>query len=199
MPETNDQDINGGVDKLVALANVAAMSDAELDAASSGSPPPTAAADASDAAWRETVAHTSSSSRPARPPQSSVHSSSRGPAKKRAVPPEFDDAAASSIGDDEPIPTSTANPPKNQRRRTLSLPSTFRMKSNQPSFPVILMGIMSAPQNKEFISFLPDEQGFVIIDPMVFARNILPMHFEENVPTFDQFLHLLSIWYVCDV
>lgn len=191
MPETN---------KLVALANVAAMSDAELDAASSGSPPPTAAADASDAtAWRETVAHTSSSSRPARPPQSSVHSSSRGPAKKRAVPPDFDDAVASSIGDDEPILTSTANPPKNQRRRTLSLPSTFRMKSNQPSFPVILMGIMSAPQNKEFISFLPDERGFVIIDPMVFARNILPMHFKEKVPTFDQFLHLLSIWYVCDV
>lgn len=72
--------------------------------------------------------------------------------------------------------------------------STFKMKANQPSFPVILMAIMSAPQNKEYITFMSNDASFVIIHPMALASNVLPIHFEGNVPTFDQFLHLLAIW-----
>lgn len=72
--------------------------------------------------------------------------------------------------------------------------TTFKMKANQPSFPVILMAIMIAPQNKEFIAFLSDSQRFLIIHPGALAKNVLPIHFEDNVPTFDQFLYLLAIW-----
>lgn len=77
------------------------------------------------------------------------------------------------------------------RRRAAKM---FKMKDNQPSFPVVLMGIMSAPQNKEYISFLSDEQSFIIVHAEALAENILPMHFEANAPTLDQFLYLLETW-----
>lgn len=82
---------------------------------------------------------------------------------------------------------------KKQQRRASSATS-FRMKANQPSFPVILMAIMSASQNKEYITFLSDKQSFIIMNPTSLAKNVLPIHFEDNIPTFDQFLYLLAIW-----
>ena len=72
--------------------------------------------------------------------------------------------------------------------------NTFKMKANQPSFPVILMAIMSAPQNKDYITFLSDKKRFIIINPNDLANKVLPIHFEEHVPTFDQFMYLLNIW-----
>ena len=72
--------------------------------------------------------------------------------------------------------------------------NTFKMKANQPSFPVILMAIMSAPQNKDYITFLSDKKRFIIMNPNDLANKVLPIHFEEHVPTFDQFMYLLNIW-----
>lgn len=68
------------------------------------------------------------------------------------------------------------------------------MKTGQPAFPVILMAIMSAPQNKDYITFLSDKQSFIIVHPEALAKNVLPIHFEGNVPSFDQFLALLFKW-----
>ena len=68
------------------------------------------------------------------------------------------------------------------------------MKANQPSFPTILMGILSAPQNNDCIQFLTDEQSFIIVNPNALERNVLPTHFQENVPTLEQFQYLLAIW-----
>lgn len=83
---------------------------------------------------------------------------------------------------------------KSQQQHQRKGSNTFKMKANQPSFPVILMAILSAPQNREFVTFLGDGKRFIIIQPRALARNVLPMHFEENVPSFDQFLYLLAIW-----
>ncbi|KAL7532050.1 hypothetical protein ACHAXR_004398 [Thalassiosira sp. AJA248-18] len=142
------------------------------------------------------------------------------PMKKRSVPTDADGAYAhEDLADHHRLTTGMPikfKPKKSKRARTsktnqdgqpkLSLHSSstssnhrraakmFKMKDNQPSFPVVLMGIMSAPQNKEYISFLSDQQSFIIVHAEALAENILPMHFEANVPTLDQFLYLLETW-----
>jgi len=83
----------------------------------------------------------------------------------------------------------------NRMTKTFSMMAIrFEMKASEPSFPVVLMGIMSAPQNEEFITFLSDEQSFVIVRPDALAKHILPAHFDGSAPTLDQFLDLLAIW-----
>ena len=67
-------------------------------------------------------------------------------------------------------------------------------KKNQPSFPVILMAIMSGSQNREYITFLSDEQRFIIIDSVALETKVLPIHFEASVPSYEQFLQLLHLW-----
>lgn len=61
------------------------------------------------------------------------------------------------------------------------------------SFPTILMGILSAPQNSECITFLSDDCSFIIINPE-FLENILPQYFENTAPTSDEFIQLLTLW-----
>jgi len=86
-------------------------------------------------------------------------------------------------------------PKSNRMTKTFSMMATrFEMKASELSFPVVLMGIMSAPQNEEFITFLSDEQSFVIVRPDALAKHVLPVHFEGSAPTLDQFLDLLAIW-----
>ena len=64
----------------------------------------------------------------------------------------------------------------------------------QPSFPVVLMGIISAPANAEHIAFLSDDMSFIIIHPDEMAK-IIPAHFEgSDVKSYDDFLHLLAVW-----
>lgn len=67
-------------------------------------------------------------------------------------------------------------------------------KKNKPSFPVILMAIMSGSQNREYITFLSDDQRFIIIDSVSLESKVLPLHFEANAPTYDHFLQLLDLW-----
>jgi hypothetical protein len=83
---------------------------------------------------------------------------------------------------------------KSQQSQKLPESGTFSMKKNQPPFPVILMAILSGSQNWEYITFLSDEQRFIIIDSVSLESKVLPIHFEENVPTYDQFLQLLDLW-----
>ena len=66
--------------------------------------------------------------------------------------------------------------------------------NDRPSFPTVLMGILSAPQNNEYITFLSDEQNFIIINSDEMERKVLPMYFENNVPSCDEFMHLLTSW-----
>eukprot|EP00571_Detonula_confervacea_P003222 CAMPEP_0172322272 /NCGR_PEP_ID=MMETSP1058-20130122/45463_1 /TAXON_ID=83371 /ORGANISM="Detonula confervacea, Strain CCMP 353" /LENGTH=510 /DNA_ID=CAMNT_0013037975 /DNA_START=33 /DNA_END=1565 /DNA_ORIENTATION=- len=66
--------------------------------------------------------------------------------------------------------------------------------NRQPSFPTVLMGIMSAPQNAEYITYLSDESSIIIINPEAVAKNVLPIHFEDTILTYDQFLYLLTMW-----
>ena len=61
------------------------------------------------------------------------------------------------------------------------------------SFPTILMGILSAPQNSDCITFLSDDCNFIIIDPEGLG-NILPQYFENTAPTSDEFIQLLTLW-----
>ena len=60
------------------------------------------------------------------------------------------------------------------------------------SFPTILMGILSAPQNSEYITFLSDDCNFIIINPEG-LENILPQYFENTAPTSDEFIQLLTL------
>ena len=137
------------------------------------------------------------------------------PAKKRAMPAEFDVtsviqrygvsatpnvATPESPCSNHSMPKATAkikpatkqNQIKSNKRRKGA--NTFKIKDNGPSFPVILMGIMSAPQNEEFITFLSDKKRFIVVHPGVLAKNVLPIHFDDDVPTFDQFLDLMAKW-----
>ena len=215
MPDSNIQDggnVGGdhgrGLNNLFALAHFAVMSEEERGVASSSSlrtcSPPTAST--KKKATSPSISNRTSSPAPRRP------------AKKRAVPAEFDDmttttqcygptaaATASPESHNKPslatttitTPAGTLNKPTKRLKQTKSKQrgsTTFKMKANQPSFPVILMAIMSAPQNKEFITFLSDGKSFIIVHPAALAKIALPIHFEENVPTFDQFLNLLAIW-----
>ena len=212
MPDSNIQDggnVGGdhgrGLNNLFALAHFAVMSEEERGVASSSSlrtcSPPTASTE------KKAAAHFSSNRTSSPAP--------RRPAKKRAVPAEFDDmtattqcygATAAATASPEShnkssttttTPAGTLNKPTKRLKQTKSKQrgsTTFKMKANQPSFPVILMAIMSAPQNKEFITFLSDGKSFIIVHPGALAKIVLPIHFEENVPTFDQFLNLLAIW-----
>ncbi len=70
----------------------------------------------------------------------------------------------------------------------------FKMMTKKPRFPVILMAIMTAPQNEKFISFLSDRQSFIIINPEALSTQVLPIHFENNVPSFEQFVDVLATW-----
>ena len=90
--------------------------------------------------------------------------------------------------------TSTQLLPSNKRPKKTNN-STFRMKANQPSFPVVLMAMLSATQNSQYITFLSNGDSFIIIDPVGLELNVLPKHFEDkNSPTYDEFLQLLAIW-----
>ena len=120
---------------------------------------------------------------------------SRKPVKKRSVPFDFgaDIVAKKST---KKASSSSPNKPKSKRQYQQSRRATgnFKMKANQPSFPTILMGILSAPQNNEYITFLSHEQNFIIINSDEMERKVLPMYFEHNVPSCDEFMHLLTLW-----
>ena len=120
---------------------------------------------------------------------------SRKPVKKRSVPFDF---GADIVAKKSTKKASSSSPskPKTKRQYQQSRRATgnFKMKANQPSFPTILMGILSAPQNNDCIQFLTDEQSFIIVNPNALERNVLPTHFQENVPTLEQFQYLLAIW-----
>ena len=120
---------------------------------------------------------------------------SRKPVKKRSVPFDF---GADIVAKKSTKKASSSSPskPKTKRQYQQSRRATgnFKMKANQPSFPTILMGILSAPQNNDCIQFLTDEQSFIIVNPNALVRNVLPTHFQENVPTLEQFQYLLAIW-----
>eukprot|EP00804_Cyclotella_cryptica_P022525 CCRYP_009432-RA/>CCRYP_009432-RA protein AED:0.21 eAED:0.21 QI:0/-1/0/1/-1/1/1/0/417 len=154
------------------------------------------------------------SSVPARP------ASSR-PAKKRPVPvelthpdPDLPQAATDGsvnanaapkndcLSPSEPLPRkkaaaqthSTAKSNKKpkvgkQNRRTSSFSST-------PSFPAILMGILSTPQNSEFITFLKDNRRFVVLDNTKFESQVLPIHFGATPATssYWNFTRMLDEW-----
>jgi hypothetical protein len=81
--------------------------------------------------------------------------------------------------------------------KTFFSPSFKPFKMNTPSFPIILMAIMTTPQNEKFISFLSDNQSFIIINPAALSRVVLPVHFEDCVPSFEQFVDILATWGFC--
>ena len=118
----------------------------------------------------------------------------RRPAKKRAVPAEFTNNVDSNTTTTALSSSSTSTQLSSLNKRPKKTNNnTFRMKANQPSFPVVLMGILSAPQNSDCITFLSDDCNFIIIDPEGLG-NILPQYFENTAPTSDEFLQLLAIW-----
>ena len=76
-----------------------------------------------------------------------------------------------------------------QRRRKSSLAS-------RPSFPAMLMGMLSTPQNSPYIKFLEDESRFVIVDFMAVESNLLSLHFEatDMSSLYWKFTKMLEEW-----
>ena len=120
----------------------------------------------------------------------------RRPAKKRAVPAEFTNVNSNTTTTAHHSSSSTSTQLSSLNKRPKKTNNnTFRMKANQPSFPVVLMAILSATQNSQYITFLSNGESFITIDPVGLELNVLPKHFEdENSPTYDEFLQLLAIW-----
>ena len=102
------------------------------------------------------------------------------------------------------LPTQSSLPTKTTTRKSSPKKSKDRMRHwltnptiHKPSFPTILMGILSAPQNDEHMTFLSSDDvndKFIIIDGDVLERVVLPLHFDDMSPTFDEFTQLLSLW-----
>ena len=163
---TTNED-NNGVGNLLALAHIATMADEIKPTTSDKSPP----------------------------------MMQRRPAKKRAVPAEFTNVNSNTTttAHHSSLSTSTqlswiqlSSSNKCPKKRNNN---TFRMKAHQPSFPVVLMAILSGTQNSQYITFLSNGESFIIIDPVGLELNVLPKHFEDtNSPTYDEFLQLLAIW-----
>jgi len=119
----------------------------------------------------------------------------RRPAKKRAVPAESNvNSNTTTTAHHSSSSTSTQLSSLNKRPKKTNN-NTFRMKANQPSFPVVLMAILSATENSQYITFLSNGESFITIDPVGLELNVLPKHFEDKIsPTYDEFLQLLAIW-----
>ena len=101
----------------------------------------------------------------------------------------------------EPLSQLPAEPQRKGRRRTATssdVPRVRRRKSQteRPSFPSILMGMLSNPQNADIISFLSDERRFIIVNPIALENKVLPLYAEElgETVTFAQFMNLLCQW-----
>ena len=86
----------------------------------------------------------------------------------------------------------STNSKKNKPRQCSS--NRNIISSEPPSFPVILMAILTSPQNEELIAFLSDEQSFIVIDPITLQNDVLPRHFEEDPPNLEQFTACLEKW-----
>ena len=114
----------------------------------------------------------------------------RRPVKKRAIETDTE-ARGNSKKIVVPSPSSVDMSSKHQHPRKGS--NAHKMKTSQPSFPLVLMAIMSSPQNNGFITFLSDGQSFVIINPDGLQKCVLHHH-AEFVPTYDHLLHLLAKW-----
>ena len=66
---------------------------------------------------------------------------------------------------------------------------------NESSFPVTLMAMIESPQSDSpCISFLSDNQRFVIVDPSRLEQEIFPKHFDLRTPTLDEFSEMLHLW-----
>ncbi|KAL3783872.1 hypothetical protein HJC23_007977 [Cyclotella cryptica] len=115
--------------------------------------------------------------------------------------------SSNSTGDEESpaVPTApgaSIAPPGHQRRRRMSrvgdpTASKRRRKSDdRPSFPAILMGILSNPKYADTISFLSDERRFIVVNPIELETTVLPLHFDASpgAMTCERFVNMLCKW-----
>ena len=66
---------------------------------------------------------------------------------------------------------------------------------NESTFPVTLMAIMeSQATDSPSITFLSDDQRFVIVDPCKLEKEIFPKHFDLRTPTLEEFSEMLKLW-----
>ncbi len=66
---------------------------------------------------------------------------------------------------------------------------------NESSFPVTLMAIIESQGNQSpCITFLSDDQRFVVIDPSRLEKEIFPKHFDLRTPTLEEFSEMLNLW-----
>ena len=100
-----------------------------------------------------------------------------------------------------PNPSAAAAPrPKKKPRRVSKRRSSKSTPRDHASFPAILLGVMSAPHNEDAITFLSDGCSFVVVNPDMLARNVLPMHAEAfgkgvgETVEFAEFAGLLAKW-----
>mmetsp|Transcript_12822 Transcript_12822/g.27188 ORF Transcript_12822/g.27188 Transcript_12822/m.27188 type:complete len:1118 (-) Transcript_12822:127-3480(-) len=117
------------------------------------------------------------------------------------------------------------NPPKKIRSKKTSHSNNHNSTEPPPSFPVILMAILSSPHTEgnqtnvsDVISFLSDNQSFIVVNPMVLEQEILPKHFGDyrhghsngnnnndnihgnrKIETFHEFQETLLYWgFTCE-
>lgn len=75
-------------------------------------------------------------------------------------------------------PTTIANPNPNSKHKD--------------SFPVALMKLLDDPTNDDVLTYLPDGESFVIVDPKKFTTDLMPQHFQ--VARFSTFTRRLKRW-----
>ncbi|KAL7466326.1 hypothetical protein ACHAXS_006624 [Conticribra weissflogii] len=125
---------------------------------------------------------------------------------------------------------SHGHPPKKIKSKKSSHPNKNNHNNHSgmgppPAFPVILMAILSSPHTEDnqtnvsdVISFLSDNQSFIVVNPMILEQEILPKHFGDyrhghpygnsnndnvngnrKIETFHEFQQTLLYWgFTCD-
>eukprot|EP00956_Cyclotella_meneghiniana_P029047 scaffold69300_cov73-Cyclotella_meneghiniana.AAC.2 len=91
--------------------------------------------------------------------------------------------------------TATNNPKRKRQTATTDDPTTKRQLL-MTTFPYILMGMLTNPQNANIITFLSDEHRFIIVNPIQLETNLLPLYQKELEGTFttQQFIRVLCNW-----
>lgn len=186
-------------DALLALADVASVYEQCSSIAAQLTANATAQLRPSSAEAHPSASHDTLMLNAIRPPAASR------PAKKRPVPIELAhlDPALATVAEPKKrktapnrmSPTMAAAAPKLKSKSKDKKPKRKQSQSHTPSFPAILMGMLSTPQNAQYISFLPDDRRFVILDPAAFEMKLLPLHFEaEGENMYWNFTRTLEEW-----
>jgi len=78
-------------------------------------------------------------------------------------------------------------------RGAVPVPSSPTRKTPK-TFPEILMDVLSAPESRGLIEWLPGGASFVVLEPFDLASDVLPRYFKRSQCQYESFVRKLNRW-----